>query len=73
MSAKIQTLPGHALPPAPRHAITTHIPSWQSILRFRDGDPELMKIFKSMYPRFILHKDVLEVSRKTWTASSRQV
>ncbi|KAK4937123.1 hypothetical protein LTR10_022175 [Elasticomyces elasticus] len=64
MSTKIQTTPGHALPPGPRHAITTHIPSWQAILRFRDRDPELMKIFKDMYPRFIPHRDVKELMQK---------
>ncbi|KIW24531.1 uncharacterized protein PV07_10240 [Cladophialophora immunda] len=64
MSLEIQTPYGTALPPAPRHAITVHLPQWQSIVRFRDHDPELFKALKSMYPRFILHKDVLELTEK---------
>ncbi|KAI1623547.1 pyridoxal phosphate-dependent transferase [Exophiala viscosa] len=64
MSTKIQTIPGHALPPAPRHAITTHIPSWQAVLRFRDRDPELMKTLHDMYPRFIPHRDIKELMQK---------
>ncbi|OAP65285.1 hypothetical protein AYL99_01257 [Fonsecaea erecta] len=64
MSLEIQTPYGTALPPAPRHAITVHLPLWQSIVRFRDHDPELFKALKSMYPRFVLHKDVLELTEK---------
>lgn len=64
MSVEIQTAFGHALPPAPRHAITTHVPTWRSLERFRDHDPELMRSFKSMYPRFWIHPDILQVSNK---------
>lgn len=61
MASKIQTPYGTALPPAPRHAITVHVPTWQSLLKFTARDPEFMKSLKSMYPRFVLHKDVKEV------------
>lgn len=64
MSTKIQTEFGHALPPAPRHAITTHVPTWKVIEQFRDRDPELMRSFKSMYPRFWIHPDIATVSGK---------
>ncbi|KAJ9608192.1 hypothetical protein H2200_007180 [Cladophialophora chaetospira] len=63
MSVEIQTPFGTALPPAPRHAITVHAPAWKTMIRFKDRDPELFKEFKSMYPRFVLHKDVNEVSK----------
>ncbi|KIW15914.1 hypothetical protein PV08_05964 [Exophiala spinifera] len=65
MSAKITTLPGHAIPPAPRHAITTHLPSWEMLLRFaKDKDPEVINMLESMYPRMILHRDVKELMTK---------
>ncbi|KIW96014.1 uncharacterized protein Z519_03080 [Cladophialophora bantiana CBS 173.52] len=64
MALEIQTPFGTALPPAPRHAITVHLPEWRSIVRFKDHDPELLTALKSMYPRFVLHKDVLELTQK---------
>lgn len=51
MATLITTNLGEPLPPYPRHAITVHLPKWQSISRFADRDPELMKSLKSMYPR----------------------
>ncbi|ETI28032.1 hypothetical protein G647_00481 [Cladophialophora carrionii CBS 160.54] len=64
MVAEIQTPMGTALPPAPRHAITVHLPTWRSIERFNDRDPTLFAQLKSMYPRFVLHRDVLELTQK---------
>ncbi|OCT53515.1 cystathionine gamma-synthase [Cladophialophora carrionii] len=64
MAAEIQTPMGTALPPAPRHAITVHLPTWRSIERFNDRDPSLFAQLKSMYPRFVLHRDVLELTQK---------
>jgi cystathionine gamma-synthase len=61
MSTTIQTPFGTALPPNPRHAITVHVPSWQSLLDFVDQKPELLVQLKSMYPRFVLHRDILKV------------
>ncbi|KAK3335004.1 pyridoxal phosphate-dependent transferase [Neurospora tetraspora] len=53
MTVKPITTPlGHSLPPHTPHAITTHLPGWDTALRLRDGDPELGKQLKSMYPRF---------------------
>ncbi|KAK1783649.1 pyridoxal phosphate-dependent transferase [Copromyces sp. CBS 386.78] len=53
MTVKPITTPlGQSLPPHGPHAITTHLPGWDTALRFRDGDPELAKQLKSMYPRF---------------------
>lgn len=65
MAARIQTEATCALPPAPRHSITTHLPGWPYLLRFIDRDPELMSSFKSMYPRMLMHVDVKEVKFTT--------
>lgn len=62
MSVEIQTEFGTALPPAPRHAITTHLPGWAMLLRFVDKDMELLMSLKSMYPRMMIHRDIKEVS-----------
>ena len=31
MTTSIQTLPGHALPPASRHSVTVHLPGWDAV------------------------------------------
>jgi len=51
MATLITTSLGDALPPYAHHAITVHMPKWQSMIRFADRDPEFMKQLKSMYPR----------------------
>lgn len=57
----IATPPFHAVPPAPRHLVTTHMPGWQFLLEFLEFKPEFFDRFKSMYPRIIFHADVKEV------------
>ncbi|CCC05181.1 unnamed protein product [Sordaria macrospora k-hell] len=53
MTIKPITTPlGQSLPPFTPHAITAHLPGWDTALRFRDGDPEIGRQLKSMYPRF---------------------
>ena len=69
MSVEIRTPFGTALPPAPRHAVTVHLPEWQTVIRFKDRDPELLARMKNMYPRIVLHKDIVEV----WQPRSRPV
>ncbi|OCK82085.1 cystathionine gamma-synthase, converts cysteine into cystathionine, partial [Lepidopterella palustris CBS 459.81] len=64
MSAKIETPSGHAIPPAPRHSITVHLPKWSSVLRFVERDPTLMATFKSMYPRMMIHRDIKMLTQK---------
>jgi len=59
MATLIETSLGDALPPQPHHAITVHLPKWQSIVRFADRDPELMKQLKTMYPREYLPQSTI--------------
>lgn len=63
MPFTITTEFGHALPPEPRHAITMHCHGWAAALRFRDGDPTLVGLIKSTYPRFGPWGDTMKV---TW-------
>jgi hypothetical protein len=62
MAAKITTEPFGSIPPHQRHAVTIHLPTWDTMMRFANRDMELIKQFKNFYPRIILHKDVKEVS-----------
>ncbi|EGO51414.1 hypothetical protein NEUTE1DRAFT_70133 [Neurospora tetrasperma FGSC 2508] len=53
MTVKPITTPlGHSLPPHTPHALTVHLPGWDTFIRLRDGDQEIGKQLRSMYPRF---------------------
>lgn len=43
---------GHSMPPYSPHTITAHVPGWQTMVGFRDGDKSILPLLKSMYPRF---------------------
>ncbi|CAN8099395.1 unnamed protein product [Discula destructiva] len=43
---------GHSCPPEGPHTITTHMPGWDTAIRFRDGDASLFAKLRSIYPRF---------------------
>lgn len=50
---------GHPLPPALdnddndiSHAITVHVPGWETIGKVASGDPETFTKLKAIYPRF---------------------
>ncbi|KAF8420977.1 cystathionine gamma-synthase, converts cysteine into cystathionine [Tirmania nivea] len=59
----IQTATFHALPPAPRHAITTHLPTWECMIQLSKLEPEFLANFVDMYPRILLHKDIKQLIR----------
>lgn len=55
---------GHAVPPYPKHAITTHVPTWQAMLDFIDRKPDIMGALKSMYPRMMVHPEIKELTTR---------
>ncbi|KAF8420978.1 pyridoxal phosphate-dependent transferase [Tirmania nivea] len=57
----IQTPSFHALPPAPRHAITTHLPTWESLIEFAKWETEFLAKFVDIYPRLSLHRDIKQL------------
>ena len=77
MPAKvIDTEFGHSAPPEGPHTITIHIPGWDNVMRFREGDKEFMTRIKSIYPRFKPSNESMQVSsrqhgyRSWWTLHS---
>ncbi|KAG9237973.1 pyridoxal phosphate-dependent transferase [Amylocarpus encephaloides] len=58
MSELITTGFGEALPPAPRHAITFHLPKWANLLRLLEKDQTLFNALKNTYPRMLPKPDV---------------
>jgi cystathionine gamma-synthase len=62
MSAKITTQFGHAVPPAPRHSVTVHMPTWQNVERYGADSASVIATFKNAYPRMKPHKDIADVS-----------
>ncbi|KAK3489533.1 pyridoxal phosphate-dependent transferase [Neurospora hispaniola] len=68
MTVKPITTPlGHSLPPHTPHALTVHLPGWDTFIRLRDGDQEIGKQLKSMYPRFSPLSCVKELGIKLLT------
>ncbi|KAK0632415.1 cystathionine gamma-synthase [Immersiella caudata] len=53
MPAKqITTAFGHSIAPEGPHTITFHVPGWDVIRGFRNGDPKVLSRLRSIYPRF---------------------
>lgn len=64
MSAKITTEFGHAVPPAPRHAVTVHMGSeWSNAVEFGADALSVVAKFKNAYPRTKPHRDIVQVSQ----------
>ncbi|RFU24206.1 hypothetical protein B7463_g12135, partial [Scytalidium lignicola] len=59
MSAKITTKFGHAVPPAPRHSVTVHMPGWQNVEKFAADSRSVITTFNNAYPRMKPHKDIV--------------
>ena len=57
----LDTAPFHAIPPAPRHAITTQMPGWDFIIEFTKKKPEFLMKFVDIYPRLLIHRDIKQV------------
>jgi cystathionine gamma-synthase len=51
----------HAIPPAPRHSVTSHLHGWDNFAKVFEFNLEFLGRFKSFYPRILLHRDVKQV------------
>lgn len=59
----IDTPFGHPMAPEGPHAITTHLPGWDTAKSLRDGDKAVMSRLVSIYPRFTPFSKCREVSQ----------
>ena len=66
MSVKITTPFGHAVPPAPRHAVTFHMPTWQDAERLGNDPASFIATLTNAYPRIKVHPDIGAVSPATY-------
>lgn len=66
MSIKITTQFGHAVPPAPRHAVTVHMPGWQTVEKYSVDAQSIIKTFHNAYPRAKPHRDIATVRMPTF-------
>jgi cystathionine gamma-synthase len=53
---------GHAIPDSP-HAVSVALPRWQDVVGYEEKSPAVMQRLACGYPRFVIHKLVLEVAR----------
>ncbi|KIX07119.1 uncharacterized protein Z518_05096 [Rhinocladiella mackenziei CBS 650.93] len=58
MSAKITTPYGHAVPPASRHSVTVHMPTWENVERYGADSRSVIATFQNAYPRMKPHRDI---------------
>lgn len=64
-SSKITTRFGHAVPPAPRHAVTVHMgPEWETAEKFGADSASVVARFQNTYPRTRPHRDIAQVSAR---------
>lgn len=61
MSAPITTMFGEAVPPAPRHSVTVHMGSWDTVEKYGTDSSTVIPHFKNTYPRMKPHRDIVEV------------
>lgn len=61
MSAKITTAFGYAVPSAPRHAVTVHMPGWQTVEKYSVDPRSIIMTLYNVYPRAKPHRDIAEV------------
>lgn len=63
MPVKVLNTPmGHSAPPEGPHTITIHIPGWDNVMNFREGDKDIMAEVTSIYPRFFPWNESKKVS-----------
>jgi len=61
MPSKITTEFGHAVPPAPRHSVTVHMPGWENVEKYGSNSAAVIAGFQNAYPRMKPHKDIADV------------
>ncbi|KAL7625717.1 hypothetical protein AAE478_004940 [Parahypoxylon ruwenzoriense] len=62
MSASISTPFGHAIPPAPRHSVTVHMPGWEIVEKFGSDPASVLATLENVYPRMRPHKDIADLA-----------
>ena len=48
---------GHPIPDSP-HAVSVAMPTWDSVIGYEEGDPQIMQALQCGYPRFFCHPNV---------------
>ncbi|KAI0451114.1 PLP-dependent transferase [Xylaria acuta] len=62
MSSRITTGLGQAVPPANRHSVTVHMPTWADVERYGQDSAALAATFQNVYPRMRPHDDIANLS-----------
>ncbi|PHH91476.1 hypothetical protein CDD83_315 [Cordyceps sp. RAO-2017] len=61
--AEIKTRYGEAVPPAPRHSVTVHMPGFETAEKFGSDPASVVSTFKNVYPRMKPHRDIERLAR----------
>ncbi|KAJ3088350.1 hypothetical protein HK102_008967 [Quaeritorhiza haematococci] len=52
---------GTPIPAHTPHAISVTLPTWQANIGYEEGDPDVIHVLKSGYPRFVFHQQVRQL------------
>ncbi|KAI0700945.1 pyridoxal phosphate-dependent transferase [Cytidiella melzeri] len=64
MSNKDQIALGDPLPAhAGRHALVASLPTWSSVIAYKEDDPRVTSLMQAGYPRFWIHWNIRKLSR----------
>lgn len=54
---------GEPIPNNTEHAVSVTLPTWESIVGYEEGDPAVVDLMKTGYPRFFIHKSIQELNK----------
>ncbi|KAI9298160.1 PLP-dependent transferase [Neoconidiobolus thromboides FSU 785] len=52
------------IPPNTPHAVSVSLPKWKDNIDYEEGNPRVMDIMKSGYPRFCIHESVVKLNEQ---------
>jgi cystathionine gamma-synthase len=58
---------GEPIPPYTDHAISVSLPTWEDNVGYEEGDPRVVDTMQTGYPRFFIHKRIVEVRCPLWS------
>ncbi|KAI0035782.1 PLP-dependent transferase [Vararia minispora EC-137] len=53
---------GEPIPPYTDHAISVSLPKWEDNVGYEEGDPRVLDVMQTGYPRFFIHKNITKLA-----------
>lgn len=62
---------GEPIPAGSHHSLSVSLPEWRDNVGYQEGEPRVMALLRTGYPRFVIHASVLELSSLLFERSGR--